>query len=280
MIILNWHPRNRRLVLSVLAVVAVVFVMSATSRERARVSHLEELLREAIAPVQGVTSRMTTGIYGAYDSLTSLGRLKVENVALRARLTELEAAVQQLEEVRGENARLRNLLEFTETGPGRFLAARVVGRNPDNWFSQLILNRGTDHGVRKDMVVVTELGLVGRVISTTNHSATVLLLTDPESGVGALIARSRDAGVLLGRPGTSRRLDLKLFSRDADVRVGDAILTSGLGLAYPKGIPVGFVTDVKKEELGLLKKAEVRPLVDLDRLEEVLIVLEWKGETL
>jgi len=106
----------------------------------------------------------------------------------------------------------------------------------------------------------------------TSGTATVLLLTDPDSGVGGMVQRTREAGVVLGGPGERRTLTMRMFSREADVRVGDRVVTSGLGMMFPKGLFIGRVDGVRSAEHGLVLEAIVTPSVDFGRLEEVVVL--------
>jgi rod shape-determining protein MreC len=164
------------------------------------------------------------------------------------------------------------LLGFKERTGVEGIAAQVVARNPNNWFSTVTLNRGANHGVRRDMVVVTAQGLVGRVSEVAPQTAKVMLITDPESGVGGLIQRSRDTGVVLGQTGDRARVIMKLFSPESAPLVGDKVITSGLGMVFPKGLSIGEVVSVETGDYGLVRYVEIEPAVDLDRLEEVLII--------
>jgi rod shape-determining protein MreC len=152
------------------------------------------------------------------------------------------------------------------------LAATVIGRNLSNWFSCVEIDKGTRHGVALNCAVVTQRGLVGRVVRVTESTATVMLIVDPQSGLGALVVRSREPGVVLGSASFSETCGMRLFSRDADVVLGDTVLTSGLGDVFPAGLHVGQVADVRRTEQGLVVVAEVAPAADLGRLEEVFVL--------
>jgi len=133
------------------------------------------------------------------------------------------------------------------------------------------VDRGTRDGVRRNAPVVTSDGVVGRVIEVTPTTARVLLVADSRSAVGVVVQRIRDLGVVEGR--NERVLHLKYLSRTSDVQPGDVVVTSGQGGVFPKGLAVGRITRVVREEGELLLEAEVEPAAALDRLEEVLILL-------
>ncbi len=246
--------------------------MSWTTRERERLSALEQLFQDVTAPAMRVVSAVAQQLEGQLEWWQQVRTLSDENALLRLKAGQADSLRHALVELQDEKARLRALLGFAETVEYDYVPAEVVGRNPDNWFSNIIINRGLIHGVSKDDAVVTSQGLVGRVSGVSRHSATVMLALDPDSAIGAVVQRSRDAGVVMGSPGDWRRLHLRMFFRDADITQGDIIVTSGLSHVYPKGLIVGIVDSVGSESGGLVTVAKVRPAVDFDRLEEVLVL--------
>lgn len=174
-------------------------------------------------------------------------------------------------EVEEENKRLRRLLDLKEQSSYEGLASSVIAREPSNWFQTLLLDRGERSGVKKDSIVVTPEGLVGRVIKVNKNSSQVLLITDPGSEIGALVQRTRIQGVIQGR---KRDLILKYLPLEADVREGDLVLTSGLeGGLFPKGLTIGRIKKIEPPHpQDLFLKIVVIPEVNLSSLEEVLLL--------
>lgn len=174
-------------------------------------------------------------------------------------------------EMEEENKRLRRLLDLKEQSSYEGLASSVIAREPSNWFQTLLLDRGERSGVKKDSIVVTPEGLVGRVIKVNKNSSQVLLITDPGSEIGALVQRTRIQGVIQGR---KRDLILKYLPLEADVREGDLVLTSGLeGGLFPKGLAIGRIKKIEPPHpQDLFLKIVVIPEVNLSSLEEVLLL--------
>jgi rod shape-determining protein MreC len=154
------------------------------------------------------------------------------------------------------------------------VAASVVARNPDTWFSTVTLNQGTRAGIRDGMPVIVPQGVVGRIVSATPDSANVMLLTDPQSGAGAMDVRSQAAGVLLGQTNGSGQLQFQLFGHRPDIAVGDAVVTSGLSQYYPKGLLLGRIVSIAPSQFGLTEVAAVEPTVDFNALGTVLVVVQ------
>ena len=183
----------------------------------------------------------------------------------------LRARLFDLREINLENARLRGLLNFKQKSPWRLVAARVVARSPDSWSSSVILDKGRYNGIKPGMVVISPAGLVGTVIESAQDSAKVLLVNDPNQGVSSIIQRSRQEGLVSGTLGTN--LIMRYLPDDADIAVGDLVVTSELSQLYPKGILVGRVVNLGKEFSGLNRYALVKPAVDLANIEEVLVII-------
>lgn len=270
--------RYRKLVASVVTLATLVTLMSVTARERETVMGVQRLLIEAISPVQAWFAGLAAGVRGGVSDLQAISRLREENNTLRAKADAYDATLHRLKELEIENERLRALLGFTRAVTYRYVVADVVARNPDNWFSRVTINRGSRDGLAKDMPVVTSQGLVGRVVEVSSNVSVVQLLTDRDSGAGALIQSSRDAGIVSGQGNQSAFLSMMLFERDAVVNAGDAVITSGYGVIYPPGLFIGRVVEVKRDHYGLLKYASVRPGVEFGRLEEVLVITSPRGE--
>jgi len=263
---------SRQLLVGVLAVVLLVASAAATTCYRDELYGFERRVLEALAPVQRAATAAGSSIRAFWASLGELRGLREENARLRGEIERLTSLIPRLEEAEEENARLRNLLGFAPPSELRAVAAKVIGRSTSNWFSTLEVDKGGAQGVAMDDPVVTQRGLVGRIVRVTEQTATVLLLVDPQSGVGAVIVRSREAGAVLGSARFEQTCPMRLFTRDADVVRGDMVITSGLGGVFPAGLHVGHVADVRHVEQGLVVEATVVPAVDFGRLEEVFIL--------
>lgn len=271
--------RDRRLLVALATLVAAVVAMRYSAAGVPALAPVAGILQEVMQPLERATYRAAVTVRQAGARVATLGRLNDENKRLTDKVRRLELLESQVEELRQENIRFRQMLDFQRTAAApasqRLLAAQVTGRNPDSWFRYVTVNKGSRHKVRKDAVVLTPRGLVGRVSRTTPHGSQVMLLTDPLSGVSAMVQRasSRAPGVVLGQAERGDLLRMKFFLREADVRVGDRIVTSGWGEVFPPGIPIGTVTKVSDDVDGLVRYAWVRPLADLNRMEEVLILV-------
>jgi rod shape-determining protein MreC len=207
---------------------------------------------------------------GIQENYLTISGFKSENEKLRKRIQALEAERQRLLEAEATNRKLQQLLDFRVQLPGKTLTASVIANSASSWFQGCILDKGSADGVLKDMAVVTPLGVVGKVVSVTAHSAKVILLTDANSGVDVLVQRTRGRGIVSGSLDNGTLL--KYVKRSEDVQVGDRLITSGLDGVFPKGLMAGTVIRVNKQNLGLFQLVEVLPAVQSARVEEVLVV--------
>ncbi len=268
--------KNKNLWVLVIVMLILLVMISYTGDRREAVSLLEEYLMAVVVPVQKLFSGLGQSIQSVVHAVLSHQEIKAENMSLREAFGVYQEKVIMMEELKLENSRLKEMLDFREESPKELVAARVIGRDPGRWFNTVTLDRGTDDGVRKEMPVVTPQGLVGMVSSATRNTAEVILLTDPRLAVSAMVQQSRDPGITgisEAHPDQYHRLRFTNLLPDADVNEGDSIVTSGLGEIYSRNIMIGVVEEVGMDEHGLVKMAVVKPSVDLSKLEEVFVIV-------
>jgi rod shape-determining protein MreC len=266
---LDFIRRNRVLLTSALCLLVAAGLVVSTGRQPTRADRLGRLFLEVMAPLQRAMTAARRAVTGTWDGLFALVAARDENVALRAHVRQLEQQVARHAEVELENARLRRLLDFRETLQGEVLTARVIGRDATGLARTLVIDRGEADGVRKGAAALAPEGIVGQVFLASAHAARVLLISDHNSGVDALVQRTRARGIVQGTP--EGDCGLKYVKRTEDVQVGDTVVTSGLDGVFPKGVPIGRVVSVDKRGQGLFQYAEVAPRVDFDQLEELLV---------
>ena len=262
-------------------VALLLLALAMLAGERAeRLPSPKGWLSDAITSVQGSANRTVRNVSNVGVFFENLDALREENDLLRRRVEELMVQQVALQEVVAENELLRRELGFALSQPtlgliGAGVEERVAAREPGNLIRAVKVSAGQNVGLLADMPVVTGRGLVGRVIEVGKSSAEVLLVSDPNSAVAALIQRTRAAGLVRGQlDGT---LVMEGINRDQDVAVGDVVLTSGLGGVFPKGIVIGQVTEVIRSDTAMFQEAVVSPSVDLEGLELVLVVTQPQG---
>jgi rod shape-determining protein MreC len=267
---LEFFRTNRVVVTSGALLLLSLLLLSASVRTQRKIDPLTGALLEGIRPLQvGVagTAALVRKTWRRYVMVIAVAR---ENDQLRRRVQELEQEVVRLGEAQEAVARLNALLGMKEVLDGPAQAAQIIGRDPSPWFGTVTINKGEADGVTNHLAVVAPQGVIGQTVATTAHSARVLLITDHNSGVDAVVQRSRARGIVQGA------LDggcvMKYLKREDDVAEGDRVVTSGLDGIFPRGVTIGVVTRVSRGNRGLLQVADVSPAAPLDRLEEVLVV--------
>ena len=232
----------------------------------------ERGIMNLMAPLYGVVGRVNGFASGIWNDYVDLLEVRKENKKLRESVTILNARLLAAGEAALASERLQKLLQLKNSLHAPALAASVIGEDGSPWFKTIVIDRGSVDGLKEGMPVVANDGVVGQLVKVAAGSSRVLLLTDHASGIAATVQRSRARGVVKGTGGGRCALDFTLH--EEDVKVGDTVITSGIGGIFPKGLPVGEVTMVKKGEYGIFQTVEIRPKVNISQLEEVLVVLQ------
>ena len=223
-----------------------------------------------VTPVQKTFNFVSDGISGLWYGYVDLRGAHLENQELSRELDSLRLEHFRLQSEAEQAKRLQVLLELKGEMPSESIAAQVISSGASENAHLLILDRGRDAGLRPDMSVIVPEGIVGKVLHVFPSASQVLLLSDTESGVAALLENSRVHGVLKGK--NAELATLQYVSNDEKVAVGERLFTSGEDRVYPKGLPVGVVVETRRGET--FQEIKVRPFAKLNRLEEVLVLIE------
>ncbi|MBE0475530.1 MAG: rod shape-determining protein MreC [Coriobacteriia bacterium] len=227
-------------------------------------------LLAAVTPAVRAGRWVTAPIRWTGDRVAALGLSRTQIETLREQNAELRRANADLQEAALENARLRALVGFAEQERYDALAAHIIGKPAAPWEGAMTIDRGTDHGVVPGMPVVGSEGLLGQVVTVSARSARIRLITDQRSGVAAMVQRTRAEGVVRGS--IEGLMTLDFTDRKNLPKVGDVVLTSGMGGVYPRGLPVGEVVEVEARSADLFPRIVVAPAVPVGRIEEVLVL--------
>ena len=254
-----------------LAVLLVSLLLLTIQTRGGGTGRASELVTVAVTPVQGLLVRIHRSALDFWANYVEWKSVRRENTVLREENEHLRVQALQAGETREENVRLRRLLVLRDRLPLATVSGEVIGREAGGWVRSLTVNRGRGDGIAQQTPVIVPDGLVGRVVQVHRAAAVVQLLNDPASTVGAVVQRTRTAGLVEGDAGGTVRF--KCMARDgASVTLGDLVVTSGLGTTFPKGLPVGRVVKVEDKGSALFHFAVLAPAVDFSRVEEVLLV--------
>lgn len=224
---------------------------------------------------------LQTGLSARYMALVDfltvprdVASLRQQNSELQAEVARLQTQVIDLQQRVTETNILSALVNFARANPAyTYKAAAVIGRDPSPFLRYVIINSGSNDGIRSGMPVVTDQGLAGRVDAVLAEAARVQLITDPASVVNVRLQASNTDAQLVGS--VTGDLSLDMISQDATVQVGDVVLTSGLGGGYPPNLLVGQVVSVRKLPTELFQQAALQPNVDFNRLQFVLVITNF-----
>ena len=270
---LHYLRNSKILVLAALVVIGTAMGMAHSRVEQHGRSLLpEDIIRILVKPLQIIVSGVIRATDGAAHTVRPRRAIMQENDRLRSEVRTLQMEVQRLRETSAEVKRLRAAVGLKQESPDKLIAARIISRTPSEWFITATIDRGKSSGIRPGQAVITPWGFLGQVMEVSPTTAQVRAATDKDSGVGAMAQRSRAVGICQGQM-DPEYLNLTYLAKDADIKVGDVIITSGQGRVVPKGLPIGRVIKVQLESGGFTKSAILTPSVKFDRTEEVFIVL-------
>jgi rod shape-determining protein MreC len=267
-------PRGGR-VFSFAATLVIVMLLIFLSVQGV-LGPLESVVSIPLNFVENIVGRASGGVSGLVNNIADYRRLEQRNRDLEEALAIYQAELAQLREKGEDYDRLAALLNYNRFAPEdfQFVTCDVIGMDSTGFVRAIQINCGRRDGLDVMDPVVTELGLVGRVVKVSATGAEVLLLTDPNSSVNARLQTSRQDGVVLGQ--LTGDLLMSFIPIDAQVDEGDLVMTNGLGQMFPAGLVVGKVLSSALSENELYKEARVRSLVDFDRLEVVQVIVNFE----
>lgn len=251
-------------------ILAALLVFSLNIPHNREANIIERSVLGALSPLLKPVSAVGNFVEDIWDGYIQLVDTHRENIRLREDIRGLNLRVLEGNEALLANQRLERLLDMKKSVKAPTISATVIGEDVTSWFRTLIINRGTSSGIREGMAVISADGVVGQTVKVSSSTSRVLLLTDHASGISATIQRSRARGVVKGKG--EMLCTLEFTTREEDVKVGDTVITSGIGGVFLKGLPIGEVTMVKRGEYGIFQTVTIRPAVNIPHLEELLVV--------
>lgn len=240
--------------------------------------YLNNITNTLLSPILAAQEWITIR-YNAFQELvsapTDVTQLRQRNAELEAQVTDLQTQVIDLQQRLSEMEILTALLDFARSQPqNEYEAAAVIAHDPSPFLQYVIINKGSDAGIRQGMPVVSDQGLVGRVVAITSNASRVQLVTDSATQVNVRIQPAETEAVLTGS--ITGDLVLEMIPQDAAIQPGDLVFTSGLGGNYPSDIMIGQVVSIRQEVTALFQEAALQPVVDFARLEIVLVIVNFK----
>jgi len=232
---------------------------------------VKSITATAFKPCQIFLNSMGNRFFYFTETIKNISTLQRRNKELEDQVNALNAEIIRLKEVSKENEALREQLGFAQKSDYKLLPAEIIGYEPENFFQYLIVNKGAVDGVKQGMFVLSAGYLIGKISEVYNRGSKLLLVTNLDSSVGAMIQDSRALGVVKGELGGG--MIMEMIPQNEIVRIGDVVCTSGLGGDYPRGLPIGMVQEIKSKPNDLFQTVSVKSPIDFKKLEMVFISL-------
>ncbi len=258
-------PKKRLLILSLLITISL-FLMTYQNADRHILSSLD-FFSNALNVLHEIKSSLKNLVISPFKKILFEDK---ENKRLKKELSKLLEERQRYLEAIQENKNLKNLLSIKEKEPRYVTSAKIIAKSIDPWSNVVIIDKGDADGIKKDMIAITEKGLVGKILSVSSSYSYLLPVVDINFSVSARLQKNRTEGIISGTG--FRKCVLKYVPSEEDVKKGDILITSGLDLLFPEGIPVGFISKVNKKGVGIFQDIEVDPFVDIKKTEFVTII--------
>lgn len=259
------------IVLSVAFLGIIIFSVKSNS------SIISSGVGSVISPLQKIIYNANDKLKESFDFFINFSKVKQENEELAAKNAELENKLIEYNRMKDENQTLREMFEYSEANENyNYLGCNIVGYSGGNISNGYVIDKGTNDGVKKDMIVITPQGLVGKVTKAENSYSIVQTILNENIAVASMVESTRETTGVLQGVTDNKNKNLTMLSNipiDSEIKEGDVILTSGLGGMYPKEIRIGEVVSIEVDSVGIMKKAVVKPYVDFNKLEGLFVVV-------
>jgi rod shape-determining protein MreC len=258
------------IIIACLLVIISIVMVSYSVKRPTSIGFFRKLVLETAAPLANTISSSFRGLNEAWKRYIFLVGMEDENRRLKKENASLTQDIAYYREGYLEGIRLQKLLALKEKINYPTIVARVISRDQTSIIKTILIDKGTSHGMKVDLPVIADQGVVGRIVEASPHVSKILLLIDVNSNIDSMVQESRIQGILQGA--SSRGCSLKYIAKTETVSPGNIVISSGLSGVFPKGLLIGAVTNVDKTDSGLFQKIDVAPFVDFARIEEVMII--------
>ena len=265
-----------RLQFLIIATFIGLFMLMSETHTNEGTSRFQSVVQTLTYPLQASVNSVASTFKNLWNSYISLIDVNEENKLLRQQLLDIEEKMNQHIENSVQFLRLRDQLLFASKKLTEKIFAEIIGESADNNHDISLINRGSNQLVQRNYVVLRKEGLVGRIQSVSPFQSSVQLIKDHRSRVPALIQRNRIRGLIYG---THEGLEMRQINQHANIKIGDRVISSGLGGLYPKGLLIGWVKEIQHQKHELFKTAIVDSAVDFNQIEEVFVIVPSKTDS-
>ncbi len=267
------YKNKKAEIAGIVITIIILILIVVLSNVDSGASFIENAASKLVMPVQNGLTYLKNKISGNSTFFTDINNLKEENEELSQKNSELEQSLRELESIRSENETLKEYLGLTEKyGEYSTVPAYIINKDISNYSKTIVINVGSDDGIKENMTVIADQGLVGHVISVTSDTAKVRTIVDTSSSVSCLLSTTDESIVCKGTLEEESALRAMYIPDDDGIIQGDSVETSGLGGIYPKGIHVGSIKRVVNTQNATDRYAIVETAVDFDKLDTVLVI--------
>ena len=265
-----------RLQFLIIATFIGLFILMSQTYTNEGTSRFQSVVQTLTYPIQASVNSVASTFKNFWNSYISLIDVNEENKILRQQLLDIEEKMNQHIENSVQFLRLRNQLLFASKKITDKIFAEIIGESADNNHDISLINRGSNQLVQRNYIVLRKEGLVGRIQSVSPFQSSVQLITDRRSRVSSLIQRNRIRGLIYG---THKGLEMRQINQHANIKIGDRVISSGLGGLYPKGLLIGWVKEIRHQKHELFKTAILDSAVDFNQIEEVFVIVPTKTDS-
>ena len=265
-----------RLQFLIIATFIGLFILMSQTHTNEGTSRFQSVVQTLTYPLQASVNSVASTFKNLWNSYISLIDVNEENKLLRQQLLDIEEKMNQHIENSVQFLRLRNQLLFASKKITDKIFAEIIGESADNNHDISLINRGSNQLVQRNYIVLRKEGLVGRIQSVSPFQSSVQLITDHRSRVSSLIQRNRIRGLIYG---THKGLEMRQINQHANIKIGDRVISSGLGGLYPKGLLIGWVKEIRHQKHELFKTAILDSAVDFNQIEEVFVIVPSKTDS-
>jgi rod shape-determining protein MreC len=270
------EERRTKIVINSIILAISLYGMSQREYVFQKTSLAERLLIDLMAPVQSFVTNVQEGMSSYVEHYVTNLNASQENKTLKTKIADLQNEIFSYQEAVKESDRLRALIDYGEMLERKKIVARVVSWDSADDYKVIRINKGFKHGIKLQSVVTSAEGLVGYVTRLTENFADVITILDANNRVDGVVERLRSHGVVEGY--NRGRCIMKYVNRTEPIILNDIVLTAGLGNVYPKGLKIGYISRIERESYGITQHVEITPLVNFDKLEEVLVLVHEQEE--
>ncbi|WP_125152608.1 rod shape-determining protein MreC [Clostridium rectalis] len=268
---------KNKLAVTIVVLSVTFLVLIGYSAKRNKVSFVENGLGVTLNSAQGVFYNVNNKVKNFFDFFAHFSEVKKENEELKNKNIELETKAQGYDVLKSENESLREVLNFKKQNEKyNFVGCDIVDKSGGSFLDEFVINKGKNDGIEKQMLVITNEGVVGQIVSVGSNWSIMQILSDENMAIRAKIdSTGENVGIVKGFKDSSNKQLSKLYylPLNCKIKVGDSISTSGLGGLYPKGIRIGKVIDIEEDKGKVMKNAVIEPYANLNKLEEVFVVV-------